>query len=44
MLTCQRCSATWTPRPEQYAKGQEKPVRCPRCQSTLWDKPRQTGG
>jgi len=35
-LTCQRCGHTWITRIDH------KPVRCPRCSSTTWDKPRRT--
>ena len=30
---CQRCNAEWLPR-------SEKPIACPRCKSTYWNKPR----
>ena len=32
---CKRCGASW----EGRKAG--KPVRCPRCTSPYWDKPRQ---
>jgi len=37
-LTCLRCGGTWHPRTEG------KPVQCPRCKSTLWDRPRKSDG
>jgi DNA-directed RNA polymerase subunit RPC12/RpoP len=30
---CQRCNAEWLPR-------SEKPIACPRCKSTYWNKER----
>ena len=36
--TCQRCGKTWWPRQS------DKPVRCPRCKSPYWDKPRRIKG
>ena len=33
-LHCERCGEEWWPR------SPEKPLRCPRCQSALWEKPR----
>jgi len=33
-LTCQRCGSTWEPRTP-------RPVQCPRCKSTSWNKPKQ---
>jgi len=34
-LTCLRCGASWTPRTPQ------PPVKCPRCTSPYWSKPRK---
>jgi predicted Zn-ribbon and HTH transcriptional regulator len=33
-LECNRCEYRWIPRTEQ------KPKRCPRCNSPYWDSPR----
>ena len=33
--TCQHCGHTWTPR------VMHRPVRCPKCFNTAWDKPRE---
>ena len=32
---CLRCDHEWVPRKEG------KPIKCPKCQSPYWDKPRQ---
>ena len=31
---CLRCSHIWEPRTDR------KPIRCPKCSSTVWDKPK----
>lgn len=33
-LTCQRCNHTWIPR-------KEHPIKCPKCLSPYWNKPRK---
>ncbi len=33
-LKCQRCGKKWLPRVEK------RPVACPRCNSKVWDKPK----
>lgn len=34
MLSCLRCNHQWQEKPEGH-----RPVRCPKCQSTSWNKP-----
>ena len=38
---CQACGNTWVGRPGANELSRSQPVRCPRCSSTAWNKPRE---
>ncbi len=32
------CNYKWTPRPGRLEQGREKPLRCPKCLSSDWNR------